>query len=83
MLNLLCSTQVKADKKKVAPTSKPLKKFVIDFSKPANDGVFDGGEFEKFLHDRFKVDGRPGQLGESVKITKTGGSRAVEQLTGE
>ncbi|KAG8928567.1 hypothetical protein FRC01_005746 [Tulasnella sp. 417] len=61
-----------AQKKKVAPSSKALRKIVIDYSKPANDGVFDGAAFEKFLHDRFKVDGRPGQLGDSVKIVKGG-----------
>ncbi|KAL6302193.1 ribosomal protein L22e [Sparassis latifolia] len=45
-------------------------KFVIDYSRPAGDGVFDGAAFEKFLHDRIKVDGKTGQLGESVKITR-------------
>jgi large subunit ribosomal protein L22e len=43
---------------------------VIDYSKPAADGVFDGADFEKFLHDRIKVDGKAGQLGESVKVTR-------------
>ena len=47
-------------------------KYVVDFSRPANDGVFDGAAFEKFLHDRIKVDGRPGQLGDSVKIQRDG-----------
>jgi len=61
-----------AKKQKVTPTSKPLKKYIIDYSKPANDGVFDGAAFEKFLHDRFKVDGRAGNLGDSVKIQKSG-----------
>ena len=57
-----------------APTSKSSTKhkFVIDFSRPADDGVFDGAAFEKFLHDRVKVDGKPGQLGESVKIAREG-----------
>jgi len=47
-------------------------KFVVDFSRPASDGVFDGSAFEKFLHDRIKVDGRPGQLGDNVKIHREG-----------
>ncbi|KAI0824201.1 ribosomal L22e protein family-domain-containing protein [Trametes gibbosa] len=47
-------------------------KFVIDYSRPANDGVFDGAAFEKFLHDRIKVDGKTGQLGENVKIHRDG-----------
>ncbi|KAL5535621.1 RPL22 [Sanghuangporus sanghuang] len=58
--------------KAAAKTSATKHKFFIDFSKPANDGVFDGGDFEKFLHDKLKVDGKPGNLGESVKITKEG-----------
>ncbi|KAI0702498.1 ribosomal protein L22e [Cytidiella melzeri] len=47
-------------------------KFVVDYSRPAGDGVFDGAAFEKYLHDRIKVDGKPGQLGENVKITRNG-----------
>jgi large subunit ribosomal protein L22e len=47
-------------------------KFVIDYSKPAADGVFDGADFEKFLHDRIKVEGKAGQLGEHIKITRDG-----------
>lgn len=43
-------------------------KFVIDFSRPAGDGLFDGEAFDKFLHDRIKVDGKAGQLGESVSV---------------
>lgn len=48
----------------------PLVKFVIDFSRPAGDGVFDGADFEKFLHDRIKVDDKAGQLGDSIKLTR-------------
>ncbi|KDQ63602.1 hypothetical protein JAAARDRAFT_189159 [Jaapia argillacea MUCL 33604] len=47
-------------------------KFVIDYSRPAGDGVFDGAAFEKFLHDRVKVDGKAGNLGENVKIHRDG-----------
>ena len=35
--------------------------------------IFDGAAFEKFLYDRIKVDGRTGQLGEKVKLTRDGG----------
>ena len=47
-------------------------RFTVDYSKPAADGVFDGADFEKFLHDRIKVDGKAGQLGDSVKISRDG-----------
>ncbi|RPD63093.1 ribosomal protein L22e [Lentinus tigrinus ALCF2SS1-7] len=50
-------------------------KFVIDYSRPASDGVFDGAGFEKFLHDRIKVDGKTGQLGENVKIHRDGDTK--------
>jgi len=45
---------------------------VIDYSRPASDGVFDGADFEKFLHDRIKVEGKAGQLGDNVKIIRDG-----------
>ncbi|KAF8622244.1 hypothetical protein AX15_007183 [Amanita polypyramis BW_CC] len=47
-------------------------KFIVDYSKPAADGVFDGADFEKYLHDRIKVDGKAGQLGDNVKIARDG-----------
>ncbi|KAG7450381.1 ribosomal protein L22e [Guyanagaster necrorhizus] len=61
---------------KAAPGKVATKhKFVVDYSKPAADGVFDGADFEKFLHDRIKVDGKAGQLGENVKITRDGNTK--------
>ncbi|TFK30566.1 ribosomal protein L22e [Coprinopsis marcescibilis] len=56
-------------------------KFVIDYSKPAADGVFDGADFEKFLHDRIKVDGKSGQLGENVKIARDGSTKITISAT--
>ncbi|KIK96359.1 hypothetical protein PAXRUDRAFT_826024 [Paxillus rubicundulus Ve08.2h10] len=53
-----------------AKTAATKHKFVIDYSRPAADGVFDGADFEKFLHDRIKVENKAGQLGDSVKITR-------------
>ncbi|KAL4243206.1 ribosomal protein eL22 family protein [Abortiporus biennis] len=47
-------------------------KFTIDYSRPAGDGVFDGAAFEKYLHDRIKVDGKTGQLGDNIKIHRDG-----------
>ena len=44
--------------------------FFIDFSGPASDGVLDGDAFEKFLHDRIKVDGTAGQLSEAVLFSR-------------
>ncbi|KAL4064946.1 ribosomal protein L22e [Scleroderma yunnanense] len=50
-------------------------KFVVDYSRPAADGVFDGADFEKFLHDRIKVDNKAGQLGDKVKISRDGNNK--------
>ncbi|PCH33518.1 ribosomal protein L22e [Wolfiporia cocos MD-104 SS10] len=52
-------------------------KFVLDYSRPADDGVFDGAAFEKYLHDRIKVEGKTGQLGDNVKITRDGNKLTV------
>ena len=52
----------------------------MDFSKPANDGVFDGAAFEKFLHDRIKVDGKAGALGDNIKIHREGTIPLVVQF---
>ncbi|OJJ51702.1 hypothetical protein ASPZODRAFT_88369 [Penicilliopsis zonata CBS 506.65] len=50
---------------------KVTKKFIINASQPANDKIFDVSAFEKFLHDRIKVEGRVGNLGDSVAISQT------------
>ena len=61
---------------KGAATKSAVKhKFVIDYSKPASDGVFDGAAFEKYLHDRIKVDGKAGNLGDNVKIVRDGDTK--------
>jgi large subunit ribosomal protein L22e len=52
----------KAGKKSVA-------KFTIDCSQPVDDKVFDVNAFNKFLHDRIKVNGKAGQLAGKVEVT--------------
>lgn len=49
-----------------------LPQFIINASQPASDKIFDVAAFEKFLHDRVKVDGRVGNLGEAVTISQIG-----------
>ncbi|KAH9082092.1 ribosomal protein L22e [Lactarius deliciosus] len=39
-----------------APAAKH--KFIVDYSRPANDDLFDGAAYEKFLHDRIKDNNR-------------------------
>ncbi|KAG9099758.1 hypothetical protein FS749_000429 [Ceratobasidium sp. UAMH 11750] len=45
-------------------------KFFVDYSRPAGDGVFDPAAFEDFLRGRIKIEGKTGQLGDKVKITR-------------
>ncbi|KAJ4352146.1 60S ribosomal protein L22 [Didymosphaeria variabile] len=51
---------------------KITKKFIINCSQPVNDKIFDIQAFEKFLHDRIKVEGRTGNLGETIQISQQG-----------
>ncbi|EAA61092.1 hypothetical protein AN5014.2 [Aspergillus nidulans FGSC A4] len=51
---------------------KVTQKFIINASQPANDKIFDVSAFEKFLHDRIKVEGRVGNLGDKVVISQVG-----------
>ncbi|VDC07849.1 unnamed protein product [Peniophora sp. CBMAI 1063] len=63
---------------KAAPTKVNTKsKFTLDYSKPAADSLFDGAAFEKYLHDRIKVDGKAGQLGDNIKIHRDGNRALV------
>jgi large subunit ribosomal protein L22e len=45
-------------------------KFVIDCTQPVEDKVLDLASFEKYLNERIKVDGKPGNLGGNVVITR-------------
>ncbi|KAK4138046.1 ribosomal protein L22e [Trichocladium antarcticum] len=46
--------------------------FIINASQPASDKIFDVSAFEKFLNERIKVEGRVGNLGETIKISQLG-----------
>jgi len=50
---------------------------VLDASAPTNDKIFDPAAFEKFLHDRIKVDNRTGNLGDNVAISRDEGKIVV------
>jgi large subunit ribosomal protein L22e len=54
-----------------AQASKAKKlEFTIDCQIPVDDLVMDAATFEKFLHDRIKVNGKIGVLGDAVVITR-------------
>ena len=46
--------------------------FIINASQPASDKIFDVSAFEKFLHDKIKVDNRVGNLGDTIAISQQG-----------
>ena len=48
-----------------------IAKFSVDCSIPVADNILTSVSVEKFLHDRIKVDGKTGQLGDEVRITRT------------
>ena len=59
-----------AAKRAAASGAKGAKKksqsFVIDCTKPVEDSIMDIGQFEKFLLDRIKVEGKTGGCGVSA-----------------
>jgi len=55
----------------------PAKKWTIDCKEPVDDDIFDIAAFEKFLHDRLKVGGKTGVLGDNVSIGREGSAISV------
>ncbi|XP_040288419.1 60S ribosomal protein L22-like [Bufo bufo] len=45
---------------------KQLQKFTLDCTHPVEDGIMDAANFEQFLHDGIKVNGKVGNLGGGV-----------------
>jgi len=66
------AARVAASLKKIA-----AKKWTIDCTEPVNDGIFDLPSFEKFLHDRIKVSGKTGVLGELITVTRDSSTVSV------
>ncbi|KAL8280009.1 hypothetical protein RQP46_007590 [Phenoliferia psychrophenolica] len=68
----MAPTVAKSAKKSVGgkPAAKAApQKYIVDYSGPANDKIFDAAAYEKFLIDHIKVEGKTGQLGEDIKIS--------------
>lgn len=42
----------------------------MDCAIPAEQNIFNPEDLEKFLHDRIKVNGKAGALGDAVKVTR-------------
>merc|ERR1712139_136114 len=56
--------------KKGDQKGKRFMKFAIDYAVPLEDGLFDGATFEAFLQAKIKVDGKTGQLGDKVQLSR-------------
>ncbi|XP_032116430.1 60S ribosomal protein L22-like 1 isoform X2 [Sapajus apella] len=58
----------------MAPKDKKPKKstwkFNLDLTHPVEDGIFDSGNFEQFLREKVKVNGKTGNLGNVVHIER-------------
>ncbi|KAL7069339.1 putative 60S ribosomal protein L22 [Cryptosporidium serpentis] len=63
----------------MAPTPKTNKtlRFIVDCTAPMQDNIIDVSGLEKFLHDRIKVDGKRGQLGTKILISRNKGRVTV------
>jgi large subunit ribosomal protein L22e len=61
-------------------TSLPFPQYIINCTQPVSDKIFDLSAFEKFLHDKIKVEGRVGNLGDSVNISQVGDGK-IEVVT--
>jgi large subunit ribosomal protein L22e len=61
---------VKGGKKK-----KQVLKFTLDCSHPVEDGIMDAANFEQFLQDRIKVNGKTGNLAGGVVTIKRSKSK--------
>merc|ERR1712087_446333 len=55
--------RIKRREKILAARAKATSKFQIRCRKPVEDEIFDVDEFVKFLKERFKVNGKTGQVG--------------------
>merc|ERR1712146_760847 len=62
---------VKGLKKKTGQkTKKQTMKYVVDCAQPVDDNILDPAGLEKFFQDRIKVEGKIGNLGDMVEITR-------------
>merc|ERR1712194_529047 len=58
-------------KKKVAQKGKKqMLKFTVDCQQPSDDNIIEAKELEKYFNNRIKVDGKTGNLGERVVVSR-------------
>merc|ERR1712232_1511273 len=58
-------------KKKVASKGKKQQlKFTVDCQQPADDTIITPGDLEKFFKEKIKVEGKAGNLGEKITVSR-------------
>merc|ERR1719424_791904 len=67
-------SKAKVAKKGATKASTKASKYTINCTEPVEDDIFDIASFEKFLHDRIKINGKTGALGDLVTIVREGSS---------
>jgi len=60
-----------------AKKKKTTVKYTVDCTHPVEDGIMDCANFEKFLKERIKVNGKTGNLGTAVVLEKLGKSKVA------
>merc|ERR1712170_271086 len=73
-MGLLHKSEMAPAKNKPASAKKGKKKtvlkFTVDCTHPVEDGIMDCASFEKFLHERVKVNGKTNNFGNNVTIER-------------
>eukprot|EP00928_Gymnodinium_smaydae_P078707 TRINITY_DN627_c0_g5_i1.p2 TRINITY_DN627_c0_g5~~TRINITY_DN627_c0_g5_i1.p2 ORF type:complete len:145 (+),score=46.32 TRINITY_DN627_c0_g5_i1:65-436(+) len=67
-------------KKTVVKGKKQTLRFVLDCQQPADDTILTTADLEKFLRERIKVDGKIGNLGEKITVSR---EKAKVNITAE
>ncbi|EDL33941.1 mCG51953 [Mus musculus] len=63
-----------------AKKKKQVLKFTLDCTHPVEDGIMDAANFEQFLQERIKVNGKAGNLGGGVVTTERSKSKIIVTL---
>ncbi|KAK5115337.1 hypothetical protein LTR62_001537 [Meristemomyces frigidus] len=60
---------------KKGKAQKQTQKYIINATQPTNDRIFDPSAFTTFLQQRIKVEGRTGNLGDTITVSNLGDGR--------
>merc|ERR1719326_31217 len=60
----------KATQKGKTLTKKTMSKFYVECKQPVEDNIMDVAQLEKYFQDRIKVNGKTGNFGEAIKVSK-------------